>query len=102
MALPHLINAPCVASFTFSGSVRFARNRIATHLTAARTALAEATSMLRSGAKSTDLDEQRVLAARKRSPQTVSAARPILPTSGRIPRTGAAEPGTKAPTRRPP
>ncbi|MGW1624814.1 hypothetical protein [Streptomyces sp. NPDC002172] len=30
--------------------------------------------MLRSGAKSADLDEQRVLAARKRSPQTVSAA----------------------------
>ncbi|WBO65598.1 hypothetical protein [Streptomyces camelliae] len=52
----------------------FARNRIATHLTAARTALAEATSMLRSGATSADLAEQRVLAARRRSPQTVSAA----------------------------
>lgn len=51
----------------------FARSRIATHLTAARTALAEATGMLRSAATSADLTEQRVLAARKRSPQAASA-----------------------------
>ncbi|MFE4799508.1 hypothetical protein ACFRFL_31775 [Streptomyces sp. NPDC056708] len=52
----------------------FARSRIATHLTAARTALAEATGTLRSAATSADLAEQRVLAARKRSPQAASAA----------------------------
>lgn len=52
----------------------FARTRIAAHLTAARTALAEATSMLSNGATRAECDEQRVLAARQRSPQATSTA----------------------------
>lgn len=53
-----------------------ARLRIGTRLTTARTALAEATSLLRDGAVHTDLAEQRVLAARTRSPQaTATSAR---------------------------
>jgi hypothetical protein len=63
-----------VAKELEAGNADFARSRIATYLTAARTALAEATGMLRSAATSADLAEQRVLAARKRSPQAASAA----------------------------
>ncbi|GAA4368603.1 hypothetical protein GCM10023088_17790 [Actinomadura verrucosospora] len=69
----------------------FARSRIATHLTAARTALAEATGMLGSAATSADLTEQRLLAARKRSSQAASTA----PGSGRLPTPAPPNPGRR-------
>ncbi|NUP43421.1 MAG: hypothetical protein HOY76_41980 [Streptomyces sp.] len=79
----------------------FARSRIATHLTAARTVPAEATSTQRRHERGPRR------AARSRRPKAQPAgglgrSRPVLPGSGRLPRTGAAEPGTKALTRRPP